>query len=901
MFVYAQYETADGLAIATLSGRAKDIKPGDCIQAVGTWVERTYKGASETIFRARSITPDLPKTAEGAELFLRLMLNERTHGVTTSRIKDFIEQHGATAFASVMERPSVLLDLSNNPRQFQKAILETWSSNTQGNQAMIMLEGAKLPPRAIQRIMAEYSSAALPMLKKNPYAVAHLSDVGFKNADLIGKHLGVSPDNYNRLTAAVGEVLRKEASKGSTSADVPTMLAGMTSISGIDERLLLDFLYAASRKSDHDLAFFLSKSGQPYVALNRYYLAEVDIQNAVQRLVKSGRRNEPTHAAAVVGALFAAPAFARFDAVQRTAVEMASTEPLSIITGGPGTGKSTVMDAVSQLCDKLDGTGHLFLAAPSGKAAKRLGQTTNRQSTTVHRLLGAQGENNGAPKFRFNLANPLPNGCVVVVDEASMIDAEVAAALFNAMPADGRVILVGDRNQLPSVGAGSVFADLLSAEVNGRRLVPSVELVNVYRQSKDSGIAKGAALIREGLIPEMTEEDTAGVSMRDLDADSMVREILALVCEELPKDGYDPIKDIAVLCPQSGGTGGTWELNTALSRRLNRSGASIPGVFASPTDDPLMPVPRSGDRVMLTENDADNDVMNGDIGIITTYGVDDKRRPTFTVAFDSGQKVVYPAVKWRSLILAYAGTIHKSQGSQYPVVVMAISRSHKHMLDRALTYTAWTRAQNKLVVMGNREAVNYSIRTYKGDDRATMLRMFLGELREDVFGNTIDWQARAKDAQKASGQKEPTQKEMPPARPASRGNSLFAPLRRAVEPPARPHHVVATRPPQNTDASNGKVASRLFSMPTVLGTQPTASDTPSVGVDAPVEDLPPRHPVSSLFGTPLVRHKPVRQPPPPPPPPARPSPPRMGSLFDLPPRVLLSEATEDNVAAPAFK
>ena len=746
VFVGIDYETPDGLVSTKAGGYARGLREGDCFSAEGTWKTGTYKGQPDETFQGRQFRPDIPRTAAGAERFLAGCLRPQKHGVSAEAVRRFVAARGAEGLREAVDRPEILVALSQDPARYRAAILEDWSARTQGGQAVSLMEASGLEAKAIERIVSVLRDEVLKRLRDNPYQVARIQDVGFDAADRIGRHLGFAPGDRNRLTAAVTDVLRREEGAGSTAVDLDTLMAGLSTVSRIDRGLLLDFLRDAARRDDHDIAIYDTPAG-PMSALLRLYVAEVDIQSAVKSVLSSGRANAEADVRRTADALFAKEKFRRFDAIQRLAVEMAATEPFSVLTGGPGTGKSTVMEAAAALCEQLD-PGKLILCAPTGKAAKRLEEATGRPASTVHRVLKARGGRGGTTRFGHNRGNPLPAGAVVVVDEASMLDADTAAALMNAMPPDGRLLLVGDRNQLPSVGAGSVLADLLSAESGGRRAVPSVELVNVYRQAKDSGIAKGAVLVKNGEIPDLGEEDRGGVSFREMAPDEIADAVERLVCEELPAQGFHPVRDVAVLCPMSVGPAGTWALNARLSARLNPDGAPLPGVSLGPSDDPRVPVPRSGDRVMLTENDAENDVMNGDLGTVVGPGRAANGRPTIRVAFDSGVEVEYPASKWRSLILAFAGTIHKSQGSQYKVVVMPMAMSQERMLERTLVYTGWTRAQSRLVLLGERAALEHGIRTYRGEDRSTLLRRFLSslDLGRILRPGARDWFAAARHA-----------------------------------------------------------------------------------------------------------------------------------------------------------
>ena len=559
--------------------------------------------------------------------------------------------------------------------------------------------------------------------------------------------MGLPLDDPKRLAESVSEVLRKQQEQGSTCADVDTLLEHSRNVSGIRADVLESFLRQAIQNKNQEFVAFETPRG-PVAASVTQYNAEAAIAQGLARLLAHGRRNDLQDVRAAADALFARPEFKKFDEIQRCAVMMAASEPISILTGGPGTGKSTVMEAVAKLSDMLDG-GPLFLAAPVGKAAKRLSETTKRNASTVHRLLEARMNDDGESYFLLGRGKTLPPRSFVVVDETSMQDAELMAALIEALPPDGRLLLTGDDGQLPSVGAGAVLADMLSARVGGRPVIPAVKLEEVYRTDKDSGIAKGAALIREGVVPELTEENCGGVSFRPKAASDIVSEIERIVCEELVKQKIDPMRDVAVLCPQAPGPGGTWEINRRLSTRLNPNGARIPGVEVDDGDDRKMPIPRVGDRVMLTENNKKKEIMNGEVGTITRVGKSAKGRPVFYVRFDTGtDEVEVPAAAWRNYILAYAGTVHKSQGSQYRVVIMPFVKAHEKMLDRAIVYTGWTRAQERLIALGDKGAFEQGIRTSRKDARMTLLLGFLEGFNPNLIHRAgyPDWQALASRA-----------------------------------------------------------------------------------------------------------------------------------------------------------
>lgn len=756
VFMTVQYESGEGLAVAKVGAFARNIRPGDSFVADGEWKSNTFRGKEEEIFEGKQLRPDMPTTKAGMERFLSSIFTNAKHGITPDDVAAFIEKHGVETIKKAVDTPSILLHMSRRPKECEKEILAEWESRTKGRRAISLMESSGLEQRIIERVLDAWGDLSMGRLKENPYSAVYIPRVGFGNADKVGRHLGIELLDERRLSAAIIEVLRKHQDKGSTKVSALELLDGIGDVDGIDITAINGFL-ADTMASRHPKFSVLKDGSDFYASLHKHFLSETTIAQRLAALLTKGRRNQLGIVQKAADRIFQRKDYKKFDAVQRAAVLMAASEPVSIITGGPGTGKSTVMAAVAELIEELDGPT-LFLAAPTGKASKRLNETTERPTQTVHKLLQAKNATkSGSSTFTLNAQNPLPPGSVVVIDESSMNDSEVSAAVLSALANDGRIIFVGDIDQLPSVGPGAVLRDFLESRADGKQVVPSVRLINVYRQAEDSGIATGAAEIRQGIIPEVSSQNVGGVSFEDMDTSAIVDRIEQLVCKELPKQGYDPLKDIAVLVPQAPGAAGTWEINRRLSARLNPNGAQIPGVFRKQDDDNRMPLPRVGDRVMLTENDSDRDVMNGDVGFITGTGRTATGRPTIRIKFDCGVTAEYPASRWRNIILAYAGTIHKSQGSQYPVVIMPFASSHARMQERTLTYTGWTRAQKRLMLLGERDAFERSIETYRGNDRNTLLSSFLRgfKLTSLFINGRQDWEKIAADAQ-ASIPKKPS-------------------------------------------------------------------------------------------------------------------------------------------------
>ena len=731
------YENLGSLINGKIFAIAKAAQVGDAFVADGDWISQTYKGRVEEVFRAHRYRPDTPRTPIMTKRWLTRLLCDDRHGLSGALIERALAHWGDRLMKEHWLLAARLASLTSASDRFLPLITSTLQGRLAGRLALSLLEESGLDDPLIGQILAGLPENAHKLIVENPYCTARIPDVGFVNADKIGRKIGIEPHDRRRLLAALEEIVRTLAQQGSTSVDLDTLLARTQGLVGITVDQLVEFLRREANAMDHGLVI-VETQGRVFCSLRELFAAEMSATLGAIRLLTDGRRNDQKSIAQGANELFKKRGFSHFDPLQRVAVEMASIEPISIITGGPGTGKSAIMKAVVALADRWDRV--VFLAAPTGGAARRLSEASGRKAQTVHRLLKAREDiNHGRTTFAINRQNPLPSGCFVIVDEASMNDIELMAALMEAMPMDGRLLLVGDQNQLPSVGPGAVLRDFLNLRVGPQVEVPSVQLKKIYRQGPDSGIVIGAAKIAEGVLPALSDRNVNGVVFKSVSADAIGPFVEDLVCKTLPLHGFKPISDIATLCPQAPGPGGTHDLNRRLSERLNPNGASLPGVFRSATDRPDMPIPRLGDKVMVTWNDPQIGVANGDIGFIVGSGASPTGRPTIRIRLESGEEFEHPAARWRDLLLAYAATIHKSQGSQYPAVIMPILSSHSKMLERRLLFTGWTRAQHQLVLVGEIEALRQAIAN-KGEERQTLVQSIAeAKTRMLTFTPPINW------------------------------------------------------------------------------------------------------------------------------------------------------------------
>ena len=757
-FLMVERETPQGLVEARLTCPSGVLAAGDAFYSEGKLTDSVWKGKPMLNMRAKNFHIDLPTTDAGATRFLRGIFTQARHGISEAVLIAFVKARGVVGLRAAVADPGMLVALSSDVARFRADIQTTWEARTGTRRAIGMMQESGMEENSIERVTKAFPRDTFKFLRANPYAVAAVPEVGFGPADMLGKHLGVDPEDSRRVMAAAHTALRTAEQQGHTAQTMTDFLKSTVASTRLSADTLRKCVIEACRTSASGLRIFRISEGQDdkdYVVCRVVqHEAESQIVTGIVRLLQ-GKRIEQETARAAADALFADPKYKQFDAVQRLAVLMGSIEPVAILTGGPGTGKSTVMSAFVELIRRLSPNAEVFLTAPTGKAADRLAETTGRETCTLQSLLGQQGDADSAepdPKFRLGAHNRLPSGCVVVVDEASMLDASTAAALMDALPDNGRVLLVGDRFQLNSVGAGNVLGDLLAARVEGRLVVPSVGLVNVYRTGKDSGIAKGAALMRDGITPQMGEDASKdGTRFLQTREEDIVSRVQRMVMDEFNIRTPAGIKDVAVLSPQAPGPSGTFALNRQLSTMLNPKGVLLLGVAHSANEKKDTPLPRVGDRIMINKTDkvknADGQgevkVTNGEQGFITGQ-VQESGRNYILLEMDSMKKVRISAAMWRMIPLSYAGTIHKSQGSQYSHVVMVCSPGHAQMVHRSTLYTGWTRAQKGVHVVGDHGTFSHGVKTWKGDDRTTLLPALVRALQaKNIFSrDIIDWEAR---------------------------------------------------------------------------------------------------------------------------------------------------------------
>jgi exodeoxyribonuclease V alpha subunit len=568
---------------------------------------------------------------------------------------------------------------------------------------MLLLQTHGASPALAKRIYRHYGERAAATVQRNPYRLAlEVPGVGFKTADSLARSLGISGDHPERVQAGVLHDLGSLSEHGHVHAPRSVVVERAAALLGVDPAHVesaIDALWAAGRVVVED----------DRVHLARLHAAECTVARELARLLAREARSLPGWQSALDD--FERRARIKLADAQRSAVEGAARHRVLVLTGGPGVGKTTIVRAILSVFERARLT--VSLAAPTGRAAKRLSEATGREASTLHRLLEVDPR---ASRFQRNADHPLPAGALVV-DEASMIDVSLAAALLEALPSETRLVVVGDADQLPSVGPGAFLRDLIASGA-----VPTVRLSEIFRQAGESRIVRNAHRILGGEMPEGGQADDPAcdffvIQRRDPDqAAALIRE---LVTWRIPRRfGLDARDAVQVLTPMHRGPAGTTALNAALQEALNPEGPAVQvrGQWL-----------RLGDKVMQTRNDYERDVYNGDLGRVCAV---DAAQRCMSVRFDT-RVVEYDDVALDSLMLAYATSIHKSQGSEYPAVVVPLLTAHFVMLSRNLLYTAVTRARRLCVLVADPRALGIALAETRRDERMTWLAHRIGAALRD--------------------------------------------------------------------------------------------------------------------------------------------------------------------------
>ena len=678
-FVYRNTETGFGIAWFradggrgwTIKGALWGVNIGDPVALEGVVEEDPRHGPQ---VRVTSLRPHVPATRLGVERYLKTAKLDGIGERTAARILDIL---GDDALAQIRADPLVLNKVKGLARKAKDALVAAVHSHADAEANAVFLMGLGLGPALTSRVVQRYGDNTVRQVRDRPYALADdVTGIGFRTADRIARGLGVGPDDVERLRAGLIFALHELAQQGHTAPPESLVLEVATGVLELD----VDAVQGAVDR--------LVASGALVREEERLSLPDLaDAERRVaERLVALLRR--PELALADVDARLAAAELAlgfSLQGTQRAAVVQTLQAGVLVVTGGPGTGKTTIIRGV--LAALAHDRPRVLLAAPTGRAARRLAEATGVEAKTLHRLLEFDPRTG---KFQRSPDQPL-DADLIVVDEVSMMEAPLAAALLEAVAPHARILLVGDADQLPSVGPGAVLDDIIQS---GR--VPVVALDRVYRQGEGSQIARNAHRVRVGDMPVTSPAGEGDFFMPRDEPDAILSGLLEIVQKRLPARGFDPMRDIQVLAPMHRGPLGTQALNEALRDALNPHGPPLAGGL------------RVGDKVQQLKNDYDLDIFNGDIGIVIARAEALVAKNGVRVRFGD-REVDVDGSALENLQLAYAVTVHKSQGSEYPAVVLPLHLGHHVMLQRNLLYTALTRAQRFAVIVGSPRAIERAV------------------------------------------------------------------------------------------------------------------------------------------------------------------------------------------------
>jgi exodeoxyribonuclease V alpha subunit len=697
----------DGLA--TIVGNLPELSPGEHLTLKGRWVNHPKHGQQ---FNAEVCEQTLPATVAGIRRYLGSGL---VKGIGPRLAERIVAHFGAETLEIIETHPERLREVPDIGPKRTRKIAQAWDEQRQVKEIMLFLHGHGVSTNLAVKIYKTYGDLALETVQNNPYQLARdIYGVGFKTADKIAQDLGLALDHPARIEAGIIHALNQMSDEGHVYAPQEELITKVVGLLAVPYDLIspgLDRLAQDDRIRPDQIPFSPKKEtltskrlaenpgvyDHPVIYLTPFYFGE---KGVAERLIQLSASPATTQLMAPMLQMELSPE-------QQTAIQTALEHPVSVLTGGPGTGKTTCLKA---LILALETQGKQYaLASPTGRAAKRISEATDRPASTIHRLLGYSP----VEGFTYHVENPLSID-FLVVDEASMLDMILANNLLKALKLGTHLLLVGDIDQLPSVGAGDILRDLIASDT-----VPVTRLTQIFRQAADSRIITNAHRINRGEFPVFSPASSnQSVAKGDFylfpaeDAAAAADWIVEVVTERIPKTfGFDPVHEIQVLAPMYRGGAGVNSLNDRLQEKLNPSKPNL-------IEKRLYGITfRPGDKVMQIENNYDKDVFNGDIGFVT--GIDLVEH-ILSVEID-GRRINYDFTEADQLVLAYAVTVHKSQGSEFPVIVTPLVPAHYLMLQRNLLYTAITRAQKLCVLAGSRRAIRMAVNNDKVTQRYTAL------------------------------------------------------------------------------------------------------------------------------------------------------------------------------------
>ena len=691
-FTVARIQSDNGRELITIVGNLPGPNPGETLRLKGEWIVDAKFGRQ---FRFESCMTILPSTLTGIEKYLGSGLVKGIGPIMANRI---VTRFGLETLEVIEVKPDVLREVEGIGKIRAERIGKAWQEQKDIRDVMVFLQGHGVSSTYAVKIYKTYGNNSISVVKENPYRLAlDISGIGFKTADRIARNMGVDPGSQIRIEAGVIHVISELVGDGHAYYPQTRLIEAATSLLEVDQVKVETALAALETQR----RLVIESLGEDKaVFLPPLHAAEINVAKRLEILINAPRQ---IFSIDVDRAILWVQATLKIElaALQQEAIRKAVTSKVMVITGGPGTGKTTLLNCLIRVLEQQN--RRILLASPTGRAAKRLAEVTGRAASTIHRLLEYSPREGG---FKRNEENPL-EADLVIIDEVSMVDILLMNHLLKAVPPLATLLLVGDVDQLPSVGPGNVLRDIIDSNK-----VETVRLTEVFRQAQESLIVVNAHRINRGEFPLTNQPESKKADfffIEKEEPEQAMEQIKELCAARLPRAfNFDIYNDIQVMTPMHKGLVGVANLNAELQKLLNPSGKEITRggrCF------------RVNDKVMQIVNNYEKEVFNGDIGRVVGIELEDQK---ILVRYD--EKVVdYGWNELDELVLAYAISIHKSQGSEYPAVVVPILTQHYIMLQRNLLYTAITRAKKLVVLVGSRKAMAIAIRNNKVQRRYTAL------------------------------------------------------------------------------------------------------------------------------------------------------------------------------------
>ncbi|MFA7418557.1 MAG: ATP-dependent RecD-like DNA helicase [Melioribacteraceae bacterium] len=683
-FLYKNEVT--GYCIASFSGSLKavgilpNVKVGEKLNLEGEFVTHPKYGEQ---FRIDSFTIVYPSTTGGITKYLSSGMIKGVGPATAEKIVDLFQEETLDILDNDITR---LLEVEGIGSKKLELIKKSWDEQKAIKEIMLFLQSFDISPSYALKIYRTYGAGSVKIVQDNPYQLTYdVIGIGFKIADKIGKSVGFTEDHPKRIKSGIIYVLNDASGDGHVFLPMNELLKKCYEILNVD---LTDSILLFREMEDQHLINIVDDN----VYLSFLFEAERTIEAKLKTLCSIPNKfNEQQ-----LNSIRLNPGYSE---EQLEAIRNSIKNKVLILTGGPGTGKTTALKGIIDSYKQLE--KKIMLAAPTGRAAKRMSEVIGMEAKTIHRLLEYNPQDH---MFLFDEDNPLETD-LLVVDEVSMIDTVLMFNLINAVSLNTTLVLVGDVDQLPSVGCGNILHDLIQSGI-----IPTAMLTKIFRQAEESQIVVNAHKINKGEFPTLLNNDSSDFFFIQESTDSSIANLITELCQtRLPqKYGFDPMKDIQVLTPMYKGDAGADNLNRTLQNALNKNRSLLNRGEKSY---------KVGDKVMQLKNNYDKDVYNGDIGQIHSIDMEDQK---LEISFN-GRIVPYEFIELEDITLAYATTVHKSQGSEYPCVIMPITTAHYIMLQRNLLYTAVTRASKMMIIVGSKQALGIAVGNKKAKKRNTSL------------------------------------------------------------------------------------------------------------------------------------------------------------------------------------